>query len=222
MKPARWASEVSRGSAAELHGREVGAGDERPGRAVWWLTAAWPALVLGSSQRPDVVDERAVAEAGVELVRRRSGGGAVLLVPGEVSWVDVVLPAGDRLWDADVGRAAHWLGAVWERVAASFGVQGAEVHRGAMVRTPWSSLVCFAGLGPGEVQVAGRKLVGISQRRTRGWARFQCAVYRRWDPAALVGLLRSPRPTVEELAGTVATLDVPDADLRAAFLAALP
>ncbi len=70
--------------------------------------------------------------------------------------------------------------------------------------------------------MAGRKLVGISQRRTRSWARFQCAVYRRWDPAALVELLRSPRPTVEELAGTVATLDVPDADLRAAFLAALP
>ena len=218
MTATRWAIEVYRGSAAELHGREV---EEPADRAVWWLTAARPALVLGSSQRPDVVDERALAQAGVELVRRHSGGGAVLLVPGEVSWVDVVLPAGDPLWDADVGRAAHWLGAVWERVAASCGAHGAEVHRGAMVRTPWSSLVCFAGLGPGEVQVAGRKLVGISQRRTRGWVRFQCAVYRRWDPAALVELLRPPRPTVEELAGSVATLDVPDADLRAAFLAAL-
>ncbi len=110
---------------------------------------ARPALVLGSSQRPDVVDERALAEAGVELVRRHSGGGAVLLVPGDVSWVDVVLPAGDPLWDADVGRAAHWLGAVWERVAASFGVQGAEVHRGAMVRTPWSQPRVLRWIGAG-------------------------------------------------------------------------
>jgi lipoate---protein ligase len=219
MSAAGWAIEVHPGSAAELHGREVG---EPAGRAVWWLTAAQPALVLGSSQRSDVVDEGALERTGVELVRRHSGGGAVLLVPGEVSWVDVVLPVGDPLWDADVGRAVHWLGSVWRQVASGFGVAGAEVHRGAMVRTPWSSLVCFAGLGPGEVQVAGRKLVGISQRRTRGWARFQCAVYRCWDPAALVELLHPPRPTAEELTGIVATLDVPDADLRAAFIAALP
>ena len=214
----RWTVEVHDGSAAELHARTV---DEPAGRAVWWLTPVRPALVLGSSQRPDVVDEGALERNGVELVRRHSGGGAVLLVPGQVSWVDVVLPAGDPLWDEDVGRATHWLGAAWERVAAAFGAE-AEVHRGPMVRTPWSRLVCFAGLGPGEVQVGERKLVGISQRRTRGWARFQCAVHRRWDPAALVELLRPPRPTVEELSDSVATLDVPDAELRAAFLDALP
>ena len=73
-----------------------------------------------------------------------------------------------------------------------------------------------------EVQVGERKLVGISQRRTRRWARFQCAVHRRWDPAVLLDLLRPPRPTLEELTDSVATLDVPDAELRAAFLAALP
>ena len=215
----RWAVAVHDGSATELHARTV---DEPATRAVWWLTPVRPALVLGSSQRPDVVDERALERSGVELVRRHSGGGAVLLVPGEVSWVDVVVPAGDPLWDDDVGRAAHWLGTVWQRVAAECGRPGAVVHREAMVRTTWSGLVCFAGLGHGEVSVGARKLVGVSQRRTRGWARFQCAVYRRWDPGALVGLLRSPRPTAEELTDLVATLDVPDPDLRAAFLAALP
>ena len=65
-------------------------------------------------------------------------------------------------------------------------------------------------------------MVVISQRRTKSWARFQCAVHRGWDPAALVELLRPPRPTVEELTASVATLDVPEAELRAAFLAALP
>ena len=52
-----------------------------------------PALVLGSTQRAEVVDERACADAGVEVVRRRSGGGAVLLEPGAVVWFDVVVPA---------------------------------------------------------------------------------------------------------------------------------
>ncbi len=87
---------------------------------------------------------------------------------------------------------------------------------------PWSSLVCFAGVGPGEVLVGGRKAVGISQRRTKEWARFQCAAYRRWDPAALVGLLAPPRPTEADLAGLVQPLAASEAELRAALLAALP
>jgi hypothetical protein len=37
-----------------------------------------------------------------------------------------------------------------------------------------------------------------------------------------VELLEPPRPTADELTGIVATLDVADADLRDAFLAALP
>jgi len=32
-------------------------------------------------------------------------------------------------------------------------------------------------------------VVGISQRRTRAGARFQCAVARRWEPDRLAGLL---------------------------------
>jgi lipoate---protein ligase len=181
-----------------------------------------PALVLGSSQRHEAVDEGALRAAGVELVRRRSGGGAVLLVPDEVVWVDLVVPSTDPLWDDDIGRATHWLGAAWVEALAACGLRGAEVHRGPMVRGPWSALVCFAGLGPGEVLMGGRKAVGISQRRTRGWARFQCAAYRRWDPAPLVALLRPPRPTVEELADLVQPIEAPEAELRSAFVAALP
>ena len=63
---------------------------------------------------------------------------------------------------------------------------------------------------------------GTSQRRTRGWARFQCAAYRRWDPEVLVPLLAEPRPAVEDLAAAVLELDTPTADLRAALEAALP
>ena len=199
---------------------------ERAGAAgrVWWLERrSRRRSVLGST--PARLERRSDAaapwrQAGVELVRRRSGGGAVLLVPGEVVWVDVVVPAGDPLWDDDVGRAAHWLGAAWARALGGVRRPGATVHRGPMVRTPWSSLVCFAGLGPGEVQLGGRKVVGISQRRTRGWARFQCAVYLRWDPAALVALLRRAPAPGRRAGRRRGPLDVPDADLRAAFRAA--
>ncbi len=93
-----------------------------------------------------------------------------------------------------------------------------------MVRTPWSSLVCFAGLGPGEVTVDGRKLVGISQRRTRAGARFQCAVYSRHDSAVLPALLRLSPPERAECAAALALVaTVPSAsDLLSRFLAALP
>jgi lipoate-protein ligase A len=189
---------------------------------VWVLDPDRPALVLGSTQPDTVADHEACRRAGVEVVRRRSGGGAVLLVPGDLVWVDVVLPAGDSRWDADVGIAAHWVGAAWAEALTACGLPGATVHRDRLVRTAWSDLVCFAGLGPGEVTAGGRKVVGISQRRTRHAARFQCAALVRWDPDALVPLLAPPRPTPADLAPVAIGVDGSPQVVASAFLAALP
>ncbi|MEO8162896.1 MAG: hypothetical protein ABI590_03865, partial [Ilumatobacteraceae bacterium] len=65
----------------------------------------------------------------------------------------------------------------------------------------------FAGLGPGEVLTNGRKVVGISQRRTNQSARFQCFVHRRWVPQTFLSFLASPRPSIEELSELVAVVD---------------
>lgn len=109
-----------------------------------------------------------------------------MIVDAELTlWVDVLVPRGHRLWDDDIGRASWWVGEVWAEALAEIGVEG-SVHRGPMVSSDLSRLVCFAGRGPGEVFVeradsVASKAVGISQRRTREWARFQCALSRRWD-----------------------------------------
>ena len=185
-------------------------------RAVWVFEPTVPALVLGSAQR------RASAATSIEVVRRRSGGGAVLVVPGEVLWVDVLVPAGDPLWDDDVGRAFGWLGDVWSAALGSLGV-ATTVHPGAMTRSPWSDAVCFAGLGPGELlNAAGEKVVGMAQRRTRSVARFQCAALGHWDASAVAGLLELPAAAVPELEPVAAGVGVPLEDLLVAFLAALP
>jgi lipoate-protein ligase A len=113
----------------------------------------------------------------------------VLLQPDAVAWIDVIVPRGDPLWDDDVTRSSWWLGDAWARVVRSFGLD-ARVHRGRLERAPWSERVCFAGMGSGEVSVGGQKVVGISQRRTRTQARFQCAALLQWKPEQLVGLLR--------------------------------
>lgn len=183
-----WSIERARGRAAEHLGRESPAG-----RHVRWVEVTQPAVVLGSSQPEETVDAGRAHAAGVDVARRPSGGGAVLLVPGEVLWVEVFLPAGDPLWSDDVRVAFHWLGQVWTEALGRLGLAAAW-HDGPLLVTPWSKLVCFAGLGPGEVQVDGRKVVGLSQRRTRTHARFQCCALLRWDPAALMGLLAGPFP----------------------------
>lgn len=172
--------------AGAFHARPV---PEPSRRAVWVCEPTGPALVLGSAQPESVVDQAACARAGVEVVRRRSGGGAVLVVPGDLLWVDVVVPAGDALWQSDVGRAFHWVGRCWQDALADLGV-ATTAHTGGLLRSRWSDLVCFAGLGPGELRAtSGAKVLGISQRRTRGAARFQCALLGRWDAGALTGLL---------------------------------
>ncbi len=183
----RWHLERAVGPAGGFHARDVPAGS---GRSVWSFAATASALVLGSAQPEADVDTAAAERLGVEVVRRRSGGGAVLLDRGQVAWVDVVVPRGDELWHDDVVKAAEWLGVVWSAALGELGVPGGVVHRGGLVRTPLAPVVCFAGTGPGEVLVGGAKAVGISQRRTRHHARFQCAVPLAWDPerhAALLG-----------------------------------
>lgn len=180
---------------------------------MWVLEATEPAVVLGSTQ-PD-----SVLVPGTPAVRRRSGGGAVLVEPGGLVWVDVFVPAGDPLWEADVGRAFAWLGRVW---AAALGAGAARAHAGPLITTPWSRLVCFAGLGPGEVTVAGAKVVGMAQRRTRAGALFQCAALLEWRPERLLGRLAltddERRRATADLAGVARGVDV-DVD---AFLDHLP
>jgi lipoate---protein ligase len=204
-----------RGSAASFHQRSF---PDSANVEIWTFAVERPALVLGSTQSELVVDAVACAAAGVEVVRRRSGGGVVLLEPGGIVWFDVIVPAA-RWHDAgvgdDVAASMIWLGERVARALAAVGVAGAEVHRGALACSGWCPLVCFAGVGPGEVTLGGQKLVGISQRRTRAGSRFQCAVHTGWSPERLAGLLTA-RPSVGELP-PVAVLDpavggqVPDA-----------
>ena len=176
-----WEVVVQRGDAAWLHGEGLVTPDRRIARVA---VAEAPAVVLGSSQ---------AAPSGGPLVvcRRRSGGGAVLVRRGDPVWIDVCIPRGDELWLDDVRRAAWWVGETWATALGSLGAVGLTVHRGPMVRTEWSSAICWAGIGAGEVLTGdGAKVVGISQRRTHAGAIFQCAAYLRYKPDPLLAAMR--------------------------------
>jgi lipoate---protein ligase len=210
-----WTVEHHAGAASAFHALEP-TGDARLG---WWLDIDRPALVLGSTQPEDIADRSACQAAGVEIVRRRSGGGVVLLMPGQCVWLDVIVPRDDPLWDDDIGRSMWWLGQVWADALIGLGIGDVAVHRGPVRHTKWSRLVCFDGLGAGEVTVGGHKAVGISQRRTRHWARLQSSVHLA-PPDGLVALLSPPRPTADEL-NRPAVVDAPVATLQRAVTAAL-
>ncbi len=172
-----WTAHARVGSAEELHSLDLLAVP----RSLWRLTPDQPAMVLGSAQPDDVVDLDAARERGLVVCRRRSGGGVVRLDPDASLWIDVVVPVADPRWDADVHRAFQWLGEAWVAALRDIGVE-AVVHRGAPVDPELGRLVCFAGIGTGEVLVGGAKVVGISQRRDRRGARFQCVAHRRGIP----------------------------------------
>ncbi len=211
-----WRVDESHGDAGAFHAR-----DPVAERAATFHTVVRPTLVLGSAQ-PDTDVDRRVAEAiGVDVVRRRSGGGAVLLWPGEFVWLDLVIPVDDPLWSADVGAAMVWVGELWQLALADLGVDG-EVHRGGLHSTAWSRQVCFAGMGTGEVMLGVSKLVGISQRRTRHYARFQSMVHLRWRPEIATALVAPPRPTAVELAPVASPVAVDASTLREHLCAHLP
>jgi len=217
-----WTVHRRREDAATFHARSL---PDPLTRQVWVCEPTRAALVLGSAQR-DVADVAACAAVGVDVVRRRSGGGAVFVEPGNVLWVDVLLPVDDSLWQHDVGHAFLWLGEAWALALDDVGID-TTVHRGSLVRTPWSDLVCFAGLGAGELtDPAGRKVLGISQRRTRAGARFQCAVQSTWDPSAILALLALAPPVrataVADLADAAVGVGGRLAALGDALLARLP
>ncbi len=182
MRLTHWA-----GPAAVLHARPIS-----PANRLNELHAIRRAIVLGRAQKVDDTFDAAVHAAGFEVARRVSGGTAVLVGPGECVWVDVVVERDGPGWHDDIAKAGCWMGDQWVAALAAAGLAGATVHRTGMERRPGSDVVCFAGVGPGEVLAAdGAKIVGISQRRTRGWALFQCALPLRWDAEPLIAVLGS-------------------------------
>jgi lipoate-protein ligase A len=175
-------------------------------------------LVLGSRQTPDLLDLEACRRARLEVVRRRSGGGAVLVVPPDLLWVDLVVPHG--IAPDDVRGSMVWAGRIWRDAldGALADPTAIAVNELPGPATEWSQLVCFAGVGAGEVLLGGRKLVGLSQRRTRNGLRIQGLVHLRLPTIDLPSLFRPPVPPaalptpavlvdvdVEALVGRVAT-----------------
>src|SRR5262245_48089355 len=187
-----------------------------------------PATVsLGYGQPLDeTVDRARCASLGIGLVRRPTGGSAILHEPPEheVTY-SVVAREGDFPGADDVLETYRVVG---QGLAAGLGRLGVSAEMAPLVRERHAGVgtpaFCFGRAGAYEITVDGRKLVGSAQRRQRGaflqhgsvlldadCARIRAVFPRETDPTAPMTTLaavlgRSPRfdAVVEALAAGLA------------------
>ena len=120
---------------------------------------AW--LSLGLAQRLDPARRAACRRAGVGIVRRATGGRAVL------HGADLTYAVAARAEELPAGLQATYalLGEGLRKGLASLGV-AAEPGRTPAASPREAGFDCFQSLATDELAVAGRKLAGSAQRRT--------------------------------------------------------
>ena len=153
---------------------------------------AWPcpAVSLGRHQKSaPLLDVEGCEREGIEIVRRPTGGKAILHAIGDITY-SVVAPVEEAPLSRDV--LGSYAG-VNEALVSGLGMLGIR----AVVRDPapiWPEtgvdFGCFESPGRHEVYWAGRKLVASAQRRTGGVVLQQGTIPLTETGAGLADLLR--------------------------------
>lgn len=170
----------------------------------FWTDVTRPALILGRSARDPELDRAALADAGLTVHQRASGGGAVLWDAGLLS-LDVMLPSGHPLLTGDVVIAYRWIGEALRDGLRDVGVDADaltpdDARERPAPATPAARGACFGTYSPWEVVVAGRKVAGLCQIRRSTGGLLQVGIARSLDNRRLVAVLRGGADDERELA----------------------
>jgi len=134
-----------------------------PSRLVF-RTYSWarPTLSLGRSEPyPDGWDEKALLREGIDVVRRPTGGNAVLHVE-EVTFALAASIPGP--WNLTPRGFANAAAESLSRALSACGVAGSRVEEGRRAAPGPGAALCFARSAPGEVLAEGYKVAGIASR----------------------------------------------------------
>lgn len=148
-----------------------------------------PCLSLGRHQPVAEVDRAALEEAGYGLVRRPTGGRAILHID-ELTY-SVVVPLSDPRVHGDVLTSCQRLSEGLLEALRMLGVDEAIAHGGPPSPTA-TGPVCFEVPGQFEITVGRRKLIGSAQMRGRGTLLQHGAIPLRGDIARICAFLTAP------------------------------
>jgi lipoate---protein ligase len=181
---------------------------------LYWSMAKCEALVLGFSQKAELLNAKAVTASGIPIYHRRAGGTAVLVGPHMLS-LDVILPASHPLILADVVESYRWFGEAWVETLLQFGIQTRivppeEAHeQRALLKQMAPTTVreremllhraCYGAYSSYEVVAGQRKVVGLDMIRRRGGSLLQAGVLLHWETETLANLLGQTRMEQELL-----------------------
>jgi lipoate-protein ligase A len=165
---------------------------------------AWePATVsLGRAQAAADVDRDAVRESGFGLVRRPTGGKAILHVD-ELTY-SVVAPQEEPRVSGSVVESYRRVSTGLVKGLENLGVVDARADRG-VAGGPANGPVCFEVPSHYEITSGGRKLVGSAQMRSHGVVLQHGAVPLHGDIARICAVL-SGRPDRERVRARATTL----------------
>src|SRR5436853_2807563 len=93
---------------------------------LYWSLADPTGLVLGFSQKQNILNPTAVASLSIPIYHRRAGGTAVLVGPHLLD-LDVILPPDHPLLLADIIESYRWLGDTWVAALRHLGVESRAV-----------------------------------------------------------------------------------------------
>lgn len=181
-----------RGSAGELHALEM---PVEPSPELWVMRPSGRAVVMGSAQRADQFRHDRLERDLVDLAERRTGGGAVYLDPAAIVWIDVLAPRSSPWWHDDLSQTFLAVGRAWQRALARCGLIS-DLCTGPAGRSAAARDACWAGVGWGELTIGGRKIVGLSQRRTRWGARIQAMAVLDDSAARIADYLLEPAASI--------------------------
>ena len=168
---------------------------------LYWSMANPESLVLGFSQKADIVNTEAAAARSIAIYHRRAGGTAVLVGPHMLS-LDVVLPAHHPLVLRDVVESYRWFGEAWVDTLQHLGIASRivlpdEAHAQRILLKLAASRdyemlmrrACYGSYSSYEVITGQRKVVGFDMIRRRNGSLLQAGVLLHWETETLATLL---------------------------------
>jgi lipoate-protein ligase A len=121
-----------------------------------------PAISLGWHQNIEEIDLELCAREGIDVVRRSTGGRAILH-SDEVTY-SVAMIASQKSILSVYQQISEGLVRGLRELGAEVALEKSQPHFPSLYRSP-SSVACFASVARYEIHIGGRKLVGSAQRR---------------------------------------------------------